>query len=118
VKKAILCLTIAIASSWADAASFDCNKAATYAEKAICHDAILGNLDEALSTNYRNMLTGDLGDNGKDLKQSQREWIQKRNRCTSVQCLTDAYRSRVDEICDIPVVRGIHPDCETSDDIK
>jgi uncharacterized protein len=64
MKKAVLCVTIAIASAWASAASFDCNKAATYAEKAICHDAMIGKLDEALSTNYRNMMAGNLGDDG------------------------------------------------------
>src|SRR5579864_4018806 len=31
-------------------------------EKTICGSALLGKLDDALSDNYRNMLTGNLGD--------------------------------------------------------
>jgi uncharacterized protein len=116
--KALVLLVVMIASPWASATSFDCRKAATDAEKTVCGSALLGKLDDALSTNYRNMLTGDLGDGGKDLKREQKEWMHKRNACKSEKCLVDAYRSRVDEICNTAVVTGVHPDCVMSDDVR
>jgi uncharacterized protein len=116
--KALVLLAVVLASPWASATSFDCRKASTDAEKTVCGSALLGKLDDALSTNYRNMLTGDLGDGGKDLKREQKEWLHRRNACKSEKCLVDAYRSRVDEICNTPVVTGVHPDCVMSDDVK
>jgi uncharacterized protein len=118
MNKALALLVVARASPWASATSFDCRKAATDAEKTICGSALLGKLDDALSDNYRNMLTGNLGDGGKDLKREQKEWLRKRNACKSEKCLVDTYRSRVDEICNTPVVTGLHPDCVMSDDVK
>lgn len=118
MNKALVLLVAALASPWAGATSFDCSKAATFAEKTVCGSAVLGQLDDALTNNYRNMLTGNLGDGGKDLKREQKEWLRKRNACKSETCLVAAYRSRVDEICNIPVVTGIHPDCVMSDDVK
>ena len=35
------------------AASFDCAKASSYTEKAICADAKLGSLDEAMAAKYK-----------------------------------------------------------------
>jgi uncharacterized protein len=118
MNKALMLLIVALASPWASATSFDCRKAATDAEKTICGSGLLGKLDDVLSGNYRNMLTGNLGDGGKDLKREQKEWLHKRNACKSEKCLVDTYRSRIDEICNTPVVTGIHPDCVMSDDVK
>lgn len=105
------------ASSVANAASFDCKKAATYVEKEICSDALLGKLDDALSENYNAMLATDLGDGGKELKKTQRAWLVGRNKCTTNKCLIEAYRSRVDEVCDAPVVSGMHAICTQASDI-
>ncbi len=33
-------------------------------------------------------------------------------------CIEAAYRSRVDDVCDYPVISGIHPSCTSSDEIK
>lgn len=99
------------------AASFDCKKATTYAEKEICSDALLGKLDDALSENYNAILATDLGDDGKDLKKTQRAWIAVRNKCTTNKCLVDTYRLRVDEVCDAPVISGVHANCKQSNDI-
>lgn len=99
--------------------SFDCSKASTFSEKAICTDPLLGKLDGALSENYKYMLASNIGDGARnDLKTTQRKWLAERNKCADNQCLTNTYRKRIDEVCEYPVISGVHPSCTNSDDIK
>lgn len=99
--------------------SFDCAKASTFSEKAICSDTLLGKLDGALAENYKYMLASDIGDGAKnDLKATQRKWLAERNKCTDNQCLANTYRMRIDQICEYPVISGTHPICTSSDEIK
>lgn len=112
-------LALVVALPVAYGASFDCTKAKTFVEKEFCRDPLLGRLDEALSDNYNNMLLGNIGSGArKDLKATQRAWLLKRNKCTTRQCLIDAYRKRIDEVCDYPVISGVHPICTYSDEIE
>ena len=60
----------------------------------------------------------DISGGTKNLKLEQKAWIIKRNKCTSEKCLIDAYQSRIDEVCDIPMITGMHPNCIESEDIK
>lgn len=100
-------------------ASFDCAKATSFVEKAICANKTLGALDGALAGNYKAMLASDIGDGAvRELRASQREWLSRRNRCTSDQCLDSMYRERVDAICDYPVITGVHPICTAADEIE
>ncbi|CAG9183222.1 lysozyme inhibitor LprI family protein [Cupriavidus pinatubonensis] len=112
-----LILTLLIASPLAHAVSFDCKKASTFVEKTICSSPVLGKLDDALTENYKAMLATDLGDGGASLKKEQRAWIGQRNKCTTEQCLVDLYRKRVDDVCETPVVSGMHASCVQSSDI-
>lgn len=99
--------------------SFDCTKASTFSEKAICSDPSLGKLDGALSENYKYMLASDIGDGARsDLKTTQKNWLADRNKCTDNRCLASTYRKRIDEVCEYPVISGVHPICTNSDDIK
>lgn len=103
--------------SWAP--SFNCEKSSTFAEKSICSDDLLGKLDGALSENYKMMLASDVGDGARsDLKDTQRKWLAERNKCTDIECLASAYKSRIDEVCEYPVISGIHPACTSSDEIN
>ncbi|MGF6699561.1 uncharacterized protein OKW38_004173 [Paraburkholderia sp. MM5496-R1] len=113
-----LIAALLILSPLAHATSFDCKKASTYVEKTICSSPLLGKLDDALADNYRDMLASDLGDGGASLKKEQRAWVARRNKCTSEKCLADLYRKRVDDVCDAPVVTGIHAACVQSEDIQ
>ncbi|WP_051320526.1 lysozyme inhibitor LprI family protein [Cupriavidus sp. amp6] len=113
-----LILALLIVSPLAHATSFDCKKASTFAEKTICASSLLGKLDDALTENYSAMLATDLGDGGASLKKEQRAWISQRNKCTTEQCLIDLYRKRVDDVCEAPVVSGMHAACVQSSDIK
>lgn len=99
--------------------SFDCGKASIFSEKAICTDTLLGKLDGALAENYKYMLASDIGDGVRaDLKATQKKWLAERNRCVDNQCLASAYRKRIDEVCEYPVISGVHPICTSSDEIK
>lgn len=99
--------------------SFDCAKASTFSEKTICTDTLLGKLDGALAENYKYMLASDIGDGARnDLKATQRKWLAERNKCADNQCLADAYRKRINEVCEYPVISGVHPVCANSDEIK
>ena len=81
----------------ANAVSFDCNKASTPIEKAICSDPLLGKLDDALTQNYKRMLAANIGDGAKsDLRATQKAWMAARNKCTNNSCIAEAYRQRVD----------------------
>ena len=111
-------LFLAFAGS-AHAASFDCKKAATFVEKKICTTRTLSKLDEALAENYRYMLASNIGDGAtKYLRESQRNWLKERNRCTTAYCVEALYRERVDAVCELPVLTGIHPICTSSDEIE
>ena len=104
-------------ASWSP--SFDCGKASTFSEKAICTDTLLGKLDGALAENYKYMLASDIGDGARnDLKATQRKWLVERNKCTDKQCLASVYRKRIDEVCEYPVISGVHPVCTNSDEIE
>lgn len=90
---ALLC---AAATLPAAAASFDCAKASTEVDKAICADASLSSLDDKLALAYRDAMaaTGGL------IKNSQREWAKSRADCErkpqTTQCLVDEYKMRVE----------------------
>jgi uncharacterized protein len=116
-KKITACLLATVAIT-ANSASFDCQKAATFVEKEICKHNLLSKLDEALSENYKGMYESDFGGTKKSLKSEQLKWLSMRNKCTTTQCLIDAYRKRVDETCEYGVVSGVHPNCQMSDDIN
>ena len=99
------------------AASFDCAKAASFVEKAICSNATLSRLDDALSENYSSMRAANIGDGArKHLQASQKKWLAERNRCADEKCVASAYRKRIDEICEYPVVSGVHPGCISPDE--
>jgi uncharacterized protein len=101
----------------ANAVSFDCNKASTPIEKAICSDPLLGKLDDALARNYTYMMAANIGNGAKsDLRTTQKRWLVARNKCTNRTCLVDAYEQRVDAICDYPVLSGVHPRCISSEE--
>jgi uncharacterized protein len=79
------------------AVSFDCNKASSPVEKTICGDNALSALDDELNTAYKSALNS--ASNKQVLKDAQRKWIKEdRNRCKDVQCLTDVYKKRINEL--------------------
>ena len=93
-------LFVAAVSLWllsspaqARAASFDCAKAATPAERTICGDFELETLDTQLAGAFAGALDRSL--RPAELRSGQREWLQARNACADQACLRALYRERI-----------------------
>ena len=75
-----VCLMLGIASN-ARAASFDCKKATTDIEHAICDDPKLNVLDEQISEHYRHVLSESAASKVSDIRAAQRAWLAGRDVC-------------------------------------
>lgn len=81
--------------------SFNCEKASTPIEKAICSDEILGNLDEKLSEEYKFGKKVFGKKYASDLINSQKKWILERNKRFpngNIDSLKSFYRDRIKTI--------------------
>ena len=76
------------------AASFDCSRAASVTEKAICSDAELSKLDETMSAVYAKVYAVN-----PDIKANQRDWVKSTKQCADspnlVNCLKETYKNRL-----------------------
>ena len=87
----------------APAASFDCAKAASATERAICSTVALARLDRAVAEAYRSALTEATDEGQKTaLRTQQRAWLVQRNDACQAQtgsgqaaCLTAVYKERL-----------------------
>ena len=105
----LVAFAVAIASAQAPAAGFDCSKAMTRVEKAICADPALSKLDGALATTYRAALGKTIDADA--LRASQRSWLkQRRDACATDACLTEVYRARRAELERIVAGGAVDPD--------
>ena len=77
----------------AQAASFDCAKASTLIENAICASPELSRKDEALGRLYQSALKQNPA-----VRTEQVNWLRDRNRCIDERCLNSAYDRRIDEL--------------------
>jgi uncharacterized protein YecT (DUF1311 family) len=78
--------------------SFDCARAASLVEHAICASPTLSHLDSQLAVTYRAKLAASAPDAVVAITRAQREWVKVRNTCTTAQCLTSAYQQRIKEL--------------------
>ena len=76
------------------AASFDCSKATTKAEKMVCANPELSRLDESLSRAYRAVQKRF----GKAAVRDQRWWLLLRDGCSDESCLKLSYKLRIEEL--------------------
>jgi uncharacterized protein len=93
--------TLMLTAAWqpASAASFDCSKAETVDEKAICADHQLNDADVEMSVLYTQLkpLLG-MGARG-DLEDEQAAWLKRRAGCGGDRaCLGEAYEDRVRQL--------------------
>ena len=86
----LMCLVL---TSWARAATFDCDKASTSVEKVICSDTRLTNLDDQLGRRYKDALAAS--SNSGALKAEQKAWLSSRNQCKDSDCIIKAYDDRI-----------------------
>ena len=92
-----------------NAASFDCKKATTQTEKAICSDRELSALDTRLGKVYKyaREVSKNSTSEGLKIKNDQMEWLLYRNSCElDVSCLADAYWLRINELEQLSVVQN------------
>ena len=95
-KKSLFIFSIMACSS-NYAASFDCNKASSDVEKMICSDHKLSRLDDYLSQNYKIAMSPDMPEGSKSkIRESQIDWLNKRNACTDAQCIERMYSKQMD----------------------
>lgn len=92
---ALFCLA-APTASWA--ASFDCAKAGTPTEKAICKDPVVSKLDEQVATAFKTAQTlWQAGNWATYIRTEQWEWLKDRNAIckADVACLKQDYERRL-----------------------
>lgn len=84
----------------AEAQDFDCAKARTASEQAICGSNVLRALDEQLGVTYgyaRRFAKSEADE--RRLIASQRGWLKQRDRCgADTACLEASYRARIAEL--------------------
>jgi uncharacterized protein len=85
-------LGVSLVSS-AEAATFDCNKASTFVEKAICSDSRLTSMDDQLGRLYKDALAAS--SDSAALKAEQRAWLSSRDQCKDSDCVIKAYEDRI-----------------------
>lgn len=102
--RVVLCaLSLAFAGRAAAVSpSFDCAKARTGVERAVCVDQVLSELDRHLADVYQKALLGQTRESRARLVAEQRRWIADRDHrcvCDGIRtCLVDAYRLRIAQL--------------------
>lgn len=91
-------------SSISLAASFDCARASTLVESAICHDPELSSLDDSMAARYSEALRQSASP--VQLKEGQHAWLKKRNLCKTAGCLKSAYQTRLEDLRTTPASRS------------
>jgi uncharacterized protein len=79
--------------STAQAVSFDCQKAKTFIEKAICANPELSDLDDELGSQFQLALTDNK--NPALFKKQQLAWLKQRDTCQTVDCVKKSYKQRI-----------------------
>lgn len=103
--KAGLACALAGLPALALAAGFDCGKARTATERAICADAVTDALDAALAVRWRDALARSRYP--AELKTDQMAWLAARSQCQgNSACLRQSYTRRLAEL-DATAVEGV-----------
>jgi uncharacterized protein len=110
---------VALCGLWAcwslpsQAASFDCTKASTADEKAICANEVLSALDEKLAEAYKaGRSSAPFESDRKVLKYQQHEWIALRKGCVTDACIEKFTRDRIAWLEDFHATVTGDPDFE------
>lgn len=86
--------SLAFSSASLQAASFNCAKADTSVERAICASPQISKLDDVMVGEYKLVKARTL-----DVVNSQRDWLRyRRNRCADDACLASAYQARIEQL--------------------
>jgi uncharacterized protein len=82
-------------------ASFDCSRARTHGEIAICGDAGLAALDRQMAAEYSRAHRGASPEQRAILLDTAHRFYAYRDRCPTNACIANAYAGRMREIRDI-----------------
>jgi uncharacterized protein len=94
--RAIILAVLLAAGRQASAATFSCNTAKSPAEKQVCADPSLSQLDNSLNEAYKKALTSIVPSSRRELIHEQRDWIHHvRDVCNNEKCLIDVYQARI-----------------------
>jgi len=99
-------LAWSLMASSTQAASFDCAKASSPQEKLICFDYRLSDLDSQLAWTYANALKH--AKDPKALKESQKNWVAAREKCTEANCIMHAYVERIEALAPGSKLEGVY----------
>lgn len=79
-----------------DSPSFDCQKASTSTDAAVCSSQDLWTMDRAMASLYFFFKNNSSGQVAQDYLATQREWLKRRDRCgDDISCLAERYSSRI-----------------------
>ena len=92
----LLTACLAAPACRAEAASFDCAKAATTVENAICADPALSQADERMAQAYRKALDATLAPRA--LRSDQMRWLASREQAGTLDDLSGSYDRRIAEL--------------------
>lgn len=81
--------------------SFDCDKARTRSERAICADPGLAALDQQMAAQFNSALMQANREQRRLLERTRGRFLSYRDRCSTNPCIAETYRSRMREISDI-----------------
>ncbi|HEY7006360.1 MAG TPA: hypothetical protein VH392_07730 [Sphingomicrobium sp.] len=81
--------------------SFDCSKARTKGEIAVCNDSGLASLDVNMATQYQRAMKYGSAEQQALLQRTRDRFIAYRDRCPDTHCAAEAYLGRMREIRDI-----------------
>lgn len=81
LRRLTFCVTLACSAAPAAAASFDCDKAGTPVERAICQQPPLGELDSKINDSYLRATGSMTAQDAAALRTEQRAWLKTRNAC-------------------------------------
>lgn len=99
---AIAALVVLLSPTTGFAASFDCDRASTEDEYAICQNRDLNDLDVKMVTIFDIVKSLVMMGQRGALEDDQREWLSDRRRCDDdVRCLRRSYRKRIAELEDV-----------------
>jgi uncharacterized protein YecT (DUF1311 family) len=89
--------------------SFDCSRARTSGEQAVCADPGLAALDRQMASQYQRAMATTPPEAQALLRQTRDRFLGFRDRCPDQACVADAYRGRMREISDIAAGRWQPP---------
>ena len=108
-------------STYANAASFDCNKAASWVEKTVCDSPEISKLDDTMAKKYRsNLATSSDYEDSKTFKDrtiaNQRTWLTfQRDTCKSEECLIREYKEYIEAQANYGVAWNFSDELSASD---